>query len=83
MLLHEGLTCATLFLIELRVVHYGAATLLRGFINSSIDFFLKKRTFSLFIFLRQLVFGTYSEKNLSRVSLQQSSNLNTVGLQLY
>ena len=44
------------FLIKLRVLYYGAATLSRCW--STIEFFLK------IFFLRQLVFGIYSKKNL-------------------
>ena len=44
------------FLIKLRVVYYGAATLSRY--RSTIKLFLK------ILFLRQLVFGTYSRKSL-------------------
>ena len=46
------------FLIKFRVVYYSAAALLRH--CSTIYFFLKKRLY----FFKQLVFGTFLEKNL-------------------
>ena len=51
------------FLIKLRVTYYRAATLLRRW--STIDFFSQEETLFLFLFfLRHVVFGTYSKKNL-------------------
>ena len=48
------------FLMKFRVVYYRAEALLRRW--STMNFFLKKKTF--FIFFKQLVFGTFSKKNL-------------------